>query len=186
MMRNSLIIVLFSLVAPALSHAEFSCMLEVTYKWSPTTTDAPPAKEVNKDNNKGEAAKEADVGKEVFWGRFEVKGETEEATKAKAKETATKERSNAMIACADAHENQTRCIAGKYAQNSASLSLMSFSQRKSFEKKILEDCEQANGRCSSAIASEPVCKEIVVAEAGKESADPKGKDAKGGKDAKKK
>lgn len=188
-MKHLFLLTLLVAYIPALAHADFNCSAEVSYKWiAADKGEAAPVKDdKKKEGGQAPETKSVDGEKEVFWGKFEVKAATEEEAKAKIKDMLSKERSSAMLGCQDAHENQTKCISAKYAQNNAALNMMSFGQRKEFEKKIIEDCEQANGRCVSASATEPGCKEIVAAEStqGGAAADAKGKDAKG-KDAKKK
>ncbi len=169
----TLLLVLFNNTA----FADFSCTAEVRYKWIPdkssggaaakdtassekSPTEAPAAVDAVKD-----AKGDPSVTSEVFWGTIEAAGSDEALAKLKLFDSLNKERGKADGACREAHENQTKCIAGKYSQNAAVLSMMSFSQRREVEKTIIADCTNTTGRCIGSSSTEPVCREAKIAEA---------------------
>jgi len=175
----------FFLVASSVP-AEFRCESEVRYRWKPTVKAVPlkpgtageqaaPEKPSGSEEKKDGAGNQD--GREVFWSLSSSTGELEDQAKASLKTIITEQRAKADMACRDAHENQTKCVATKYLQNATTFQMMGFTQRKAFEKKIIEDCEQASGNCLGSAATEPVCQEVKKAEAAP-AADAKGKDAK--------
>ena len=167
------------------AQSEFRCESEVRYRWkqvessesktvvnknAPVPTAQPTAPAAPSDAQVSE-------GREVFWAQSSATGVTEDEAKALLKDAMIEQRSRADMACKDIHENQTKCVASKYSQNVSTFQVMSFTQRKSFEKKIIEDCEQAAGHCLGAAATEPICKELKKDEP-TPAAEVKGKDAK--------
>lgn len=174
---------------PMVSVADFGCTSEVRYSWirksektagksAATPTSAPTASP-----DGGSVPTEGKI--DVFWTSVDSKGASEEEAKRVLTELINKERARSDTACRDLHENQSKCIATKYSLHAAVMKVMSFEQRKDFEKKMIEDCDNQSGQCAGAFATEPKCQEIVAAKAegeGGKAGDSKGKE----KEAKKK
>jgi hypothetical protein len=165
------------------AQSEFRCESEIRYRWKQLdkndgkkTAEASQATPTpTTEDNKGKVA--VVEGREVFWSSASASAETEEEAKNSLKAIVTDQRARADSACRDSHENQTKCVATKYSQNTSTFQVMSFSQRKAFEKKIIEDCEQAAGNCLGSAATEASCIEIKKAEVAP-AAEAKGKEAK--------
>ena len=164
--------------------AEFRCQAEVRYHWIPAVVAeegkagaAIKATPTAVPEKAAAPAAGASPGKEVFWSVSNSSGPTEDEAKTRLKDMIIDQRSKADAACRDSHENQTRCFAAKYAQTSSTFQLMSFSQRKEFEKKIAADCQQAAGSCQGSVSTEPTCQEVKAAETPAPETG-KGKDAK--------
>lgn len=182
MIRTTLFSLVISLSVISPVAADFSCSSDIRYRWKaqnqnegvqqPKKGAAPTATP--------ETAEAAEPnGSDVFWGTVEGTSATEDEAKAKLTDLLNKERARADAACRDLHENQTRCIAGKYGQSAGVLSMMSFSQRKEFEKSIISDCENSSGKCLGSSISEVKCREVKSAvEATPAPEEKKGKDSK--------
>lgn len=160
--------------------AEFLCTSDISYQWRPESS-----KDASAPTTTPAAAPAEAEGRKVFWRRVEARGTTEDEARLKVIEESNKERAKADVACVDSHENQTRCIAGKYSQNSAVLSMMSFSQRTELEKSIVQDCKNNMGRCLGAAGTEIGCRPLVPADGSEGAGDEKKGDDKK-KDGKKK
>ena len=169
------LLALFLMLFSNPAFAEFSCSADVRYKWK-TLSDsesnsAPKTKDAKTDTVAPDASNTDLNIKDVFWSTVEVKGASEEEAKNKLKLLVNEQRKKADESCRDSHENQSKCLANKYAQHSALQTTLSYSQRRELEKKITEDCQVAAGSCLGSASTEPVCKESVVAGAQSESTD---------------
>lgn len=187
--RAFFLLLLAMIVITPDAYAEYICRAELHYKWKPFNTDG---REVdNKVNKKTENSDNKDGGdtpkddavsdgsEDVFWEVVEAKGATQDDAKQKLQGIITKEYPQVQSECRNIHENQTKCLSSKYAQNVSSMSIMSFRQRKEFEKRITEDCDYESGRCLGSSASEPVCVEIKAQEGAQGTPEAaKGKEAK--------
>ena len=166
---------------------EFRCQAEIHYRWKPTDkpidnkpikTPAPAAKGVVDAKQTPVATVLPEDGiREVFSSTAIGSGLLEDDAKNALKAVVTEERAKADASCRETHENQSKCLGVKYSQNATTMQLLSFSQRKEFEKKMVEDCQQAGGQCLGSAATEPVCSESKKAEP-TAAPDAKGKDAK--------
>ena len=180
-----------SLVLASRAAADFSCASDLNYQWKVIATSVvktapapakPGAPQAAPAPAEGAPADAVPSENTVFWSSIEATADTEENAKVQLADKINKERSRADGACRDAHENQTKCVSGKYSQNASVMSTMSFSQRKEFEKIIAADCVETAGRCLGSKATEAKCRELKKADdaaAAKDAgADKKGKDAK--------
>ncbi len=185
MIRIILLLLSVTLCA-SIARADFSCTSEVRYRWIPDKAPVVGAKPVatpkaaTEGKKEDSADNEESVATEVFWGTIEATGQDEAVAKVKLTEALNKERAKADSACRESHENQTKCIAGKYSQNAAVLSMMSFVQRREIEKTIISDCTNSTGRCVGSSASEASCRELKAkgAEEAPPAEEKKGKEAK--------
>ena len=142
--------------------AEFLCRANVSYSWE-------------KDKEMSKII--------VFVESIETTGVDEAAAKAALVERVEKAKGRASEQCIKDHQNQSGCIASKFASLNATMQALPFSSRKLVEESISTDCKAQQGKCLEPVGSDPQCLEKVAApepgqgkEAGKE----------GGKEAKKK
>ena len=170
MLNNRLMKVLFSslvflLLIPARSQAEFSCRGNVSYKWQ---------------------REKEETQIPVFIATLEATGIDEAAAKVALSANAERDKAKAMDQCKREHENQAGCIATKLNSAAPIMQTLNFSSRKLLEESIGSDCKAQQGKCVESALSDPVCHEVVsqsaadVKEAGKEAAakDEKGKKKK--------
>lgn len=181
---NSFLLFLPILFVVSSAEAEFRCRSDVRFKWQKKDDSTPQPNKGGTGKSAPQADNSTDQDKsirDVFFKNVEAKGDTEDDTKNKLKDLVSEERALADSSCRELHENQTKCLALKYSQNASVIGMLSFLQRKDFEKKIIEDCEMSSGSCLGSAATEPICLEIKKADA-----QPSPEAGKGGKDAKKK
>jgi len=116
--------------------AESICRSSVTYEWhSPVHDDT----------------------QKVFWASTEKRGEDRAQVKYSVSQLVEREKQRAMQACQRERESLTNCLAAKHSSVGAVVTSLGFSARKDLEKAIYLDCEQSQGRCLTASASEVKC-----------------------------
>ena len=150
---------LFVFFAPIIAWAEFSCSVDISYKWA--KGDKEPLEESS-----------------ILWARVEQTGLDEAAAKERLSSFVIREQQKAGAVCKDLHENLSGCISAKYAGVKSELQAIDFAARKILQDAIASDCKSQQGRCKEVAATEPKCfdktpkKEETAADAKK---DEKGK-----------
>lgn len=134
--------------------AEFGCSAAVSYKW---------VKQGFKEEG-GKAPPPAEPSS-VHFSTVERKGADEVAAKAALEVELARQRIKASEACKREHEAFGECLGTKFTIHKSVMDSLGFSARREFEKALSEECRGAVGSCTAVITGDPVCKEIVVADA---------------------
>jgi hypothetical protein len=158
MNRAGLLLLIISIVSPAIAVGEFRCSAEIKYRW-------------HKD-------KDATEPLVTFWATAEKRGDTEDSTRDMLGKTIDRERVQAAEACIRRHQNMSGCISSKIAAYGELMQGMTFSARKKIEDSIATDCEKDLGFCKGVEVSDIACVDLNPPPPAEEVEDESGKDKK--------
>jgi hypothetical protein len=136
--------------------AEFLCSSQVHYKWAKTAVS-------KSEDQATPAASPAPEPSIVNFALVERKGADEPAAKEALEKELARVKVRASEACSRDHEGFGGCVGTKFSANKAILATLDFSARKELERALTEECRGQQGTCTSVVASEPSCRELVIA-----------------------